>query len=58
MQLKDLQEMLKITKINKVAEATGLSRFTIANIRDGITEPKLSTYQLLVDFFEGKIKGE
>lgn len=51
--LDEIVKRLKDRRIDKVAAATGLSRTTIAEIRDGKqTNPTLETVQKLWKYFE------
>lgn len=53
--IEEIRQRLKLSQPSKVAEATGLSKFTIMKIRDGATkEPAYSTIRRLSNALEGK----
>jgi len=55
MELSKISIMLKDMQLGKVAEKTGLSKPTIADIRDGVnTNPTLSTIRKIEAYFEAR----
>ena len=53
--LDEIRALLQDRRINKVADATGLHRNTITEIRDGIqTNPTLRVMLLLSDYLTNK----
>ena len=58
--LLEVQKLLRDRRVDIVSAATGLSRTTITNIRDGvITDPKLSTLSKLYEYLKAtSVKGQ
>jgi transcriptional regulator with XRE-family HTH domain len=53
--LEEIAAALQDRRLDAVAEATGLSRDAIADIRDGkSTNPRYQTVQRLADYLEGR----
>ena len=53
MTLDEIRARLKDRRIDKIAEESGLSRTTIANVRDGENKnPTLRTTQLIIKYLE------
>lgn len=53
--IEEIRQRLKLAQPSKVSEATGLSKFAITKIRDGVTkDPSYSTIRRLSNALEGK----
>lgn len=54
MTLDEIKAALQDRRLNKIAEATGLHRATVARVRDGrITNPDYDTVKKLTDYLLG-----
>jgi|TARA_R110000796_G_scaffold251057_2_gene381588 transcriptional regulator with XRE-family HTH domain len=55
--LEEIKLRLGDRRLDSITKATGLSKVTIINIREGRnTDPKYNTLQKLSDYFEGQEK--
>lgn len=53
--LDEVRRLLADRRLDKVADATGLSRETVRQIRDGVnTNPTLATLQKLYDYLKDR----
>ena len=51
----EIRKLLADRRLDKVAEATGLSPLTIARMRDGKGDPKASTVEALSRYLEPEL---
>jgi hypothetical protein len=50
--LDKIQQMLSDRQVQAIADATGLSRWTIYNVRKGVGKIRYETVERLSDYFE------